>query len=53
MKTTRNSLEDTYKIKVGVLGLGAGQMDEVRILNKVVRMTNMALSSGLTRDTSR
>ena len=39
LRTTRKALEDKYKIKVDVLGLGAGQSEEVRILNKVIRMT--------------
>ena len=39
LKTTRKALEDKYKLKVEVLGLGEGQTNEIRILNKVVRMT--------------
>ena len=39
LKTTRAVLEEKYKIKVEVLGDGEGQSRELRILNKVVRIT--------------
>ena len=35
-KTTRKALEDKYRLKVEVLGLGEGQVREVRILNKII-----------------
>ena len=39
LKTTRAALENKYKIKVEVLGKREGQTEELRILNKVVRLT--------------
>ena len=36
----RKTLEDKYKTKVEMLGSNAGQVQEMRILNKVVRVTN-------------
>ena len=39
LKTTRAVLEDKYKIKVEVLGNKKEQTEELRILNKVVRLT--------------
>jgi hypothetical protein len=43
LKTTRKALEDKYKLKVEVLGLEEGQSSEVRILNKIVRMTKAGI----------
>ena len=40
LKTTRMILENKYKIKVEVLGDKVGQTTELRILKKVVRLTN-------------
>ena len=40
LKTTRAILEDKYKIKVEVLGDKKDQTMELRILNKVVRLTH-------------
>ena len=39
LKATRTILENKYKIKVEVLGDKNGQTSELRILNKVVRLT--------------
>ncbi len=39
LKETRTGLEDKYKIKVDVLGSGPGCVNEVKILNKIVRYT--------------
>ena len=36
---TRKTLEDKYKLKVEMLGCGEGKVQEIRILNKVVRAT--------------
>jgi len=40
LKETIKTLEDKYKLKTEKLGHGKGEMAEIRILNKVVRMTN-------------
>ena len=40
---TTKSLRDKYKIKVEKLGNGDGEVDEVKILNKVVRLTDRGL----------
>ena len=37
LSEVRKTLEDKYRLKVEVLGGGAGQVQEMRILNKVVR----------------
>ena len=37
LDTTKEVLENKYKIKVGVLGRRNGQQEEVRIINKVIR----------------
>ena len=39
----RNVLEDCYKLKVEMLGNGAGQVKEVRILNNIVRLTSSGI----------
>ena len=39
LKDVRKALEDKYKLKVKMLGIGPGKSDELRILNKVVRVT--------------
>ena len=43
LEHVEKTLGDKYKIKVDKLGLGKGQKDEVRILNKVVRMTEYGI----------
>ena len=40
LKETIKTLEDKYKLKTEKLGHGKDEMAEIRILNKVVRMTN-------------
>ena len=39
----RKTLEDKYKLKVEKLGCGAGEVQELRILNKVVRATKSGI----------
>jgi hypothetical protein len=39
LSEVRKTLEDKYRLKVEVLGGGAGQVQEIIILNKVVRST--------------
>ena len=39
----RKTLEDKYKLKVEMLGRGAGEKPEIRILNKVVRETEAGI----------
>ena len=39
LEKLKQSLEEKYRIKTEVLGRGAGQKPEIRILNKVVRDT--------------
>ena len=40
LKETKRTLEEKYKLKTQELGCGEGQKEEIRILNKVVRMTS-------------
>ena len=44
LAATQKTLEDKYKLKVEVLGHGEGKTDEMRILNKVVRMTTEGIA---------
>ena len=46
LKATREVLESKYKIKVEVLGRKEGQVEELRILNKVVRITEEGIERG-------
>ena len=39
----RKTLEDKYKIKVEMLGSGAEHVQEIRILNKVVRVMDKGI----------
>ena len=39
----KNTLSDKYKIKIEQLRHGNGNSAEIRILNKVVRMTNAVI----------
>ena len=43
LSETRKTLEDKYKLKVEMLGRGAGQTSEMRILNRIVRATPKGL----------
>ena len=43
LSDTRKTLEEKYKLKVEWLGQGAGQVSEMRILNKVVRSTKVGI----------
>ena len=43
LSDTRKVLEEKYKPKVEMLGRGVGHTDEMRILNKAVRMTSQGI----------
>ena len=43
LQEARNTLESKYKLKVQVLGREEGQSSELRILNKVVRVTSAGI----------
>ena len=43
LQATRAALESKYKIKVEVVGTGKDQVSEVRILNKVIRLTEQGV----------
>ncbi len=43
LKATKKALEDKYKIKVETLGSDKGDAKEIRVLNKVIRLTEQGL----------